>query len=77
MSSNVTVPDLTPAEWRVVLLVSQDYFCKEIAGRLAICLETVKKHRKNISRKLGVSGKTAFRRAIRQLERDGGLPFTP
>lgn len=76
VSNTVTFLDPTPTERRVLILVSQDYSCKEITGQLGICLETVKKHCSNIIRKLGVSGKTAFRRAIRQLEREGSIPFT-
>ena len=76
MFTNVPLPDLTPTERRILLLISQDYSCKEIAMKLSICIETVKRHRKNIAHKLGTTGKTAFRRAIRQLEREGGLPFT-
>lgn len=76
MFTNDTLPDLTPAERQVLILVSQDCYCKEIAVRLSICTETVKKHRKNIAHKLGATGKADFRRAVRQLERDGHVPFT-
>ena len=69
-----TVPDLTSTERRVLFLVSQDYSCKDIAVRLNICLETARKHRKNVARKLGASGKTAFRQAVRQLEQNGYIP---
>ena len=55
---------LTSQERKVLLMTLNDYSCKEIADVLCISFETVKRHRKNIIRKLEVSGKTEFRRLL-------------
>ncbi|AQG78472.1 helix-turn-helix transcriptional regulator [Spirosoma montaniterrae] len=61
----------TNTELQVLLGCLDNKRCKAIADELGISVETVKKHRKNIARKLGVSGKTAFRQALSQLETEG------
>ncbi|MBO9616840.1 MAG: helix-turn-helix transcriptional regulator [Dyadobacter sp.] len=58
------VAQLTPQERKILLMTLNDYSCKEIADSLNIAFETVKRHRKNIIRKLEVSGKTEFRRLL-------------
>ncbi|ADB38158.1 transcriptional regulator, LuxR family [Spirosoma linguale DSM 74] len=55
---------LTQQERKVLLMTLNDYSCKEIANVLSIAPETVKRHRKNIIRKLDVKGKTEFRRLL-------------
>ncbi len=68
--------ELTPTERRVLRFCLDDVPCKTIADKLCMSVETVKTHRKHIARKLGVSGKTEFRQALRRIEREVGLPFT-
>jgi DNA-binding CsgD family transcriptional regulator len=55
---------LTSQERKILLMTLNDCSCKEIADSLNIAFETVKRHRKNIIRKLEVSGKTEFRRLL-------------
>ena len=45
---------ITPREKEVLLLLAQDRTSKELAFKLFISLETVRSHRKNLIRKLGV-----------------------
>lgn len=54
---------LTPSETRVLTLLRSGHNGKEIAKRLQISYETVRKHQKNIYRKLGV--KTALQAVLR------------
>lgn len=65
-SSNdvAALEQLTAQERRILLMTLNDYSCKEIANTLSIAPETVKRHRKNIIRKLEVKGKTEFRRLL-------------
>ncbi len=46
---------LTPRELEVFRLIAQDNTTKQLADVLFISPETVKSHRKNLLRKLGVS----------------------
>ena len=48
---------LTPTELRVVNFIRQGHSSKEIAGALNLSPQTVATHRKNIRRKLNISGK--------------------
>ena len=45
--------------------VDDDYTCQEIADKMNISLETVKRHRKNILKKFGVKGKRSFRDLVK------------
>ncbi len=54
----------TLREQRILLLAAQEKSNKEIGDELGISEETAKCHRKNVSRKLNVSGKAAFRRLL-------------
>ena len=45
---------LTPREREILHLLSQDLTSRELAGSLYISFETVKSHRHNLLRKLGV-----------------------
>ncbi len=74
MPSETLYDLLTPTERRVLRYCMDDAPCKTIADRLCLSVETVKSYRKNVARKLGVSGKAAFHRALYRLEREGGLP---
>lgn len=55
---------LTAQERKILLMTLNDFSCKESADMLSIAIETVKRHRKNIIRKLEVKGKTEFRRLL-------------
>ena len=48
---------LTPSERSILKLVARNLMSKEIASELSISPRTVDRHRNNISRKLGLSGK--------------------
>ena len=58
---------LTMRELAVIRLVFDDFTSKEIASKLNLSVETVKKHRKNIVAKSSFSGKMAFRKIYRLL----------
>ena len=58
---------LTARELTAVRLVFDDFTSQEIASKLNLSVETVKKHRKNIIAKSGFSEKTAFRKIFRLL----------
>jgi DNA-binding NarL/FixJ family response regulator len=49
--------EFTPREIRIANLIKDGAQDKDIMGTLNISLDTVKTHRKNIRRKLGISGK--------------------
>ena len=48
--------DLTTREKEVVRLVCDGHCTKQVAARMNIAYHTVKAHRSNIAKKLGVSG---------------------
>ncbi len=48
------IEKLTPRELEVLELIAQDYTSKQLAQVLYISPETVKSHRRNLIRKLGV-----------------------
>lgn len=52
--------DLTPAERRVLKLISESKTSKEIAEALFVSIRTVEHHRTNISHKLGLRGSHAL-----------------
>ena len=54
------IDDLTAAERRVLLLVSESMTNKEIAGKMFISVRTVEHHRSNICAKLNLTGKNAL-----------------
>ena len=49
---------LTPSEKKILRLIAQNYTSPQIAEQLFISTKTVEKHRSNIIKKLGISGKT-------------------
>ncbi len=51
---------LTFQEIKVIALIKQGHSNQEIAEQLHIAVSTVKTHRKNILKKIGLKGKTAF-----------------
>lgn len=65
------ITELTSQERKIFRLTIDELSCKEIAESLCISVETVKKHRKNILKKLDIKGKVDFRKALRQIERSG------
>jgi len=54
------VQHFTFREIRIINLAKEGFSNKEIANQLQIEMSTVKCHRRNIIRKLGIKGKTAF-----------------
>ena len=57
--------DFTSREIQILQLCKDNFSCKEIAIQLFIAETTVRKHRRNILTKIGVSGKKEFRRFLR------------
>ena len=53
------MPSITPREQEVLKLLAKGITYSEIAAQLGVTDETVKKHLKNIYRKMGVSNKIA------------------
>jgi len=51
---------LSPREKGVVLLLIRGFSNKEIAGRCALSVETVKEYLKHIYAKIGIHGRTAL-----------------
>ncbi len=49
---------LTPSERKILRLIAKNHTTPQIADMLFIAAKTVEKHRSNISKKLGLSGKT-------------------
>jgi DNA-binding NarL/FixJ family response regulator len=47
-------------EVRIILLIKQGMSNQQIAEQLHVAVSTVKTHRKNILKKMGLKGKTAF-----------------
>lgn len=68
---------LTARQRTVFWLVAGDLTSQEIAAQLGICEQTVNDHRKAITRGLGVSGKSEFRKAVRLLEKHLSPPQPP
>lgn len=56
----LTINDLTPAEQRVLKLVSDEKTSREIAEILFISVRTVERHRENICTKLNIHGSNAL-----------------
>jgi DNA-binding CsgD family transcriptional regulator len=57
--------DFTFREAQIIQFSKNNLSCKEIANHLFISVNTVRKHRRNIITKIGVSGKTDFRKFLR------------
>jgi DNA-binding NarL/FixJ family response regulator len=55
-----SLKDLTPAELRILKLISENKTSKEIAAQLFISYRTVENHRANICQKLGIHGSNAL-----------------
>lgn len=47
-------------EVRIILLIKQGMSNQQIAEQLHVAVSTVKTHRKNILKKIGLKGKTSF-----------------
>lgn len=56
--------ELTPAEWRILKLVSENKTNKEIAGELFLSHKTVENYKYNISAKLGLKGRNRLLRFV-------------
>ena len=57
-SNNPVLDQLTPSEKKILRLIAKNHTTPQIAKMLFIASKTVEKHRSNISKKLGLSGKT-------------------
>ncbi len=57
--------DFTFREICVIYFIQKGLTSKEIADELSVSENTIKRHRQNISKKADVSGKTDFRRFIK------------
>ena len=60
MEENTPAPILSFKEIRVINLAKECLSNKEIAERLNIKVSTVKSHRRNVMKKLGLKGKNEF-----------------
>ncbi len=58
-NTNVS-PEFTQQEFRILKLARELMSNQEIADKLCVSEETVKSHRKNIMKKVGISGKKAM-----------------
>ena len=56
--------EFTRREIKILNLASEGYLNKEIADQLSIAETTVKRHRQNCMRKLGIKGKQAMNRFL-------------
>ncbi len=76
--------DFTLREIQIIQFSKENFSCKEIADKLFISENTVRKHRQNIITKIGGSGKSDFRIFVRNyppppppiLRSDNGPDFT-
>lgn len=59
-----TSPEFTQQEFKILKLARELMSNQEIADQLGVCEETVKTHRKNIMKKVGISGKKAMTRFL-------------
>ena len=67
MKTNPIKLDFTIREYQIITLILQGKSTQEIADCLNLSVFTIKKHRENIARKLGSTGKAEFRKAIFQI----------
>ncbi len=67
MKTYPQVADFTFRENQIISQILQGKSSQEIADALNLSSFTIKKHRENIARKIGSTGKAEFRRAIFQL----------
>lgn len=58
------IHDLTIREIHIIRLIQKGFSSKEIADQLTISENTIKRHRQNISKKAGTTGKLGFRQFI-------------
>jgi DNA-binding CsgD family transcriptional regulator len=57
--------DFTLKEIKIIELVQKGLSSKEVAEYLSVSLYTIKRHRQNIARKAGTTGKSSFRKFIK------------
>ena len=57
--------DFTIKEIQIIELIQKGFSSKEIAVELTLSEFTIKRHRQNIAEKAGTSGKSAFRKFIK------------
>ncbi len=58
LNSNSKIDTLTKSEKKILTLIAKNLTTKEISERLFIAPKTIEKHRSNISKKIGLDGKT-------------------
>jgi DNA-binding CsgD family transcriptional regulator len=66
MNSDQPTWDFTSRELQIISYIQSGNSTKEIAESLNLSAFTIKKHRENIARKIGCSGKSDFRKAVFQ-----------
>jgi len=66
MNTDQPTWDFTSRELQIISYIQRSNSTKEIAESLNLSAFTIKKHRENIARKIGSSGKSDFRKAIFQ-----------
>ena len=66
MNTDQPTGDFTSRELQIISYIQRGNSTKEIAESLNLSAFTIKKHRENIARKIGSSGKSDFRKAIFQ-----------
>ncbi|NQW77656.1 MAG: helix-turn-helix transcriptional regulator [Cytophagales bacterium] len=65
MNTDQPTWDFTSRELQIISYIQRGNSTKEIADQLSVSEYTIKRHRQNISKKADVSGKTSFRRFIK------------
>jgi two-component system response regulator NreC len=60
MEDKLPTPQFSIREVRIINLAKRCHTNKEIADQLQIKISTVKSHRRNIMKKLGIKGKAEF-----------------
>ena len=60
--------DFTSRELQIISYIQRGNSTKEIAESLNLSAFTIKKHRENIARKIGCSGKSDFRKAVSDIK---------
>jgi DNA-binding NarL/FixJ family response regulator len=60
--------DFTSRELQIISYIQRGNSTKGIAESLNLSAFTIKKHRENIARKIGCSGKSDFRKAVFQFK---------
>ena len=68
IGSRNEVHDLTIREIHIIRFIQKGFSSKEIADQLTRSENTIKRHRQNMSKKAGTTGKIEFRNFIRNFQ---------